>query len=142
MTNTDELGRLVAKLPRRTLDNPALLAEAAERFQIDWPEDYVRLIADHNGVEGYIGDWRLVLSSVEDLPGFNDPDLMEFFPGLVMIGGDGGGESLALDRATREVLLVPLIGSEEDWLVLGTSLTEAFGRMERGEVFDAPYRSG
>jgi hypothetical protein len=140
VTDGDELGRLVARLPRKRLDNPSLLAETGKRLQIEWPDDYVRVISDHNGVEGDIGDWRLVLSSVEDLPDYNDPGLMEFFPGLVIIGGDGGGEYVALDRATGEVLLVPAIGSEEDWLVLGSNLIEAFQRMERGEVFESPYR--
>ena len=116
------------------------LEHVGHRLQIEWPEDYLRLIADHNGVEGDIGEWLLVLFAVEDLLDDNDPDFMEFFPGLVMMGGDGGGECLALDRATGEALLVPMIGDENDWLVLGSNLTEAFQRMESGEVFAAPHR--
>jgi hypothetical protein len=33
-----------------------------------------------------------------------------------------------------------MIGTEEDWLVLGSNLVEAFQRIERGEVFEAPHR--
>jgi hypothetical protein len=138
--DTSELDRLAASLPRKSLDNPALLVEVGERLGVEWPEDYVRLISQHNGVSGDIGDWYLVLSSVEDLPGDNDPAVMEFFPGLVMIGGDGGGEALLLDRATGEVILAPLVGGPEDGLVLGSNLVEALQRMERDEVFDAPHR--
>jgi hypothetical protein len=67
-------------------------------------------------------------------------DAMEFLPSLVIIGGYGGGENLALDRSTGEVLLVPMIGTEEDWLVLASNLVEAFQRMERAAVFEAPHR--
>ena len=99
-----------------------------------------RVVSEHNGVEGDIGDWLLVLTPVEELVERNTDPVMEFFPGLVVIGGDGGGEALAIDRETHEVLLVPWIGGEEDWLVLGRSLTEAFQCMERGGVFDAPHQ--
>lgn len=138
--DTAELERLAAKLPRKPLADPALLARAGERLGIAWPQDYARLVGEHNGVEGHVGEFVLVLSSVEDLPDYNDPALMEFFPGLVHIGGDGGGETLMLDRESGEVILAPMIGGPEDWLVLGSSLVEAFQRMERGEVFNAPRR--
>jgi hypothetical protein len=140
MTDLDELDRLVAKLPRRRLEDPDILAHTGNKLRIEWPKDYVRLIADHNGVEGDLGEWRLVLFAVEDLVDHNDAGFMEFFPGLVMIGGDGGGELLALDRISGDVLIVPMIGDVEDWLVIGSNLTEAFQRMERGEVFAAPHR--
>lgn len=141
MIDTAELTRLSRQLPRADLAHSDLLAEAGRSLGIDWPPEYVAVISEHNGVEGDIGEWLLVLTPVEELVERNTNPVMEFFPGLVMIGGDGGGEALAIDRATNEILLVPWIGGEEDWLVLGATLTEAFQRMERGEVFDAPHRT-
>jgi hypothetical protein len=140
MSAQAELDRLIAKLPRKRLEPQALLAEVGHQLQIEWPADYVRLIADHNGVEGDVGEFLLQLTAVEDLIDYNSPEAMEYFPGLVMIGGDGGGEGLAFDRATGEVILAPLIGGEEDWLVLGANLVEALQRLERGEAFNAPQR--
>ena len=142
VTDTTELKRLSAQLPRADLLHPALLAETGRTLGVEWPRDYVVIISEHNGAEGDIGNWHLVLTPVEQLIEQNINPVMESFPGLVIIGGDGGGEALAIDRATHEVLLVPWIGSEEDWLVLGSTMTEALQRMERGEVFDAPHRTG
>jgi hypothetical protein len=140
MIDTAELTRLSRQLPRADLARPELLGESGRAIGIDWPPEYVAVISAHNGVEGDIGEWFLVLTPAEDLIERNTDPVMEFFPGLVMIGGDGGGEALAIDRATHEILLVPWIGGDEDWLVLGATLIEAFQRMERGDVFDAPHR--
>jgi hypothetical protein len=137
----DELRRLAAQLPQAELERNDLLDDAGRALGIDWPADYQALVRDHNGVEGDIGDWLLVLTPVEDLVERNTDPVMEFFPGLVIFGGDGGGEALAFDRETREVLLVPWIGDQGDWLILGATLTEAFQRMERGRVWEAPLRS-
>ena len=139
MTNLAELTRLAHQLPTAELANHDLLVEAGRTLDVEWPAEYVALVSAHNGAEGVVGDWLLVLTRVEDLVEQNSPQVIEFFPGLVVIGGDGGGEALAIDRATQEILLVPWIGGQEDWLVLGKTLTEAMQRMERAEVFDAPH---
>jgi hypothetical protein len=140
MIDAAELTRLSRQLPRADIAHPEMLAETGRTLGIDWPPEYVAVISAHNGVEGDIGEWLLVLTPVEELVGRNTTPMMEFFPGLVMIGGDGGGEALAIDRATHEILLVPWIGGEQDWLVIGATLTEAFQRMERGDVFNTPHR--
>jgi len=135
-----ELARLVRHLPRAALSDPHVLIDAGQALEIDWPDDYVAVISQHNGVEGDIGEWLLVLRRAEDLVDENRHAVMDFFPDLVVIGGDGAGEALAIDRRSLEILLVPWIGGTGDWLVLGANLTEAFQRMERGEVFQAPRR--
>ena len=141
MPDLAELERLARQLPRASPVSPELLVEAGRALNIEWPPEYVALISAHNGAEGDVGDWLLVLTPVEELIERNTDPLMEFFPGLVIVGGDGGGEALAIDRVSHEILLVPWIGGEEDWLVLGATLTEAMQRMEQGRVFEAPHRS-
>jgi hypothetical protein len=120
---------------------PAILAEAGRALAIAWPADYAAVLAEHDGVQGDVGEWLLVLWPAEELVERNTGDHMEFFPGLVLVGGDGAGEALALDRETGEVLLVPWVGGPEDWLVLGATLGEALARMERDAVFEAPRRA-
>ena len=137
---TDDITSLASNLPDSDPADPAVLRAAGEALGIVWPSDYVALVAAHDGVEGDVGTFGLVLTPVEDLVETNNNEVMEFFPGLVVIGGDGGGEALAIDPRSGEVLLVPWIGAEEDWLVLGATLTDAFRRMARGEVFAAPHR--
>ena len=135
---TPELRELVSRLPASPIRDESVLLDAGRRLHIEWPADYVDVVTAHNGVEGDIGDWLLVLTAAEDLVEVNENEVMEFFPGLVMIGGDGGGEALALHRETGEVILAPWIAEQAAWLVLGSTFTEALNRMFRGEVFDAP----
>lgn len=136
---TDDITRLASTLPDSDPPDPAALRAAGEALGIEWPSDYVTLVTAHNGLEGDIGTFGLVLT-VDELVQINNHEVMEFFPGLVVIGGDGGGEALAIDRRSGEVLLVPWIGAQEDWLVLGSTLTDALRRMTRGDVFAAPHR--
>jgi len=138
MTTEDHLARLIAGLPRSPLDDSAILDEAGRTLGIEWPDDFVAVMRDHDGVEGEVGDWNLVLRRAAELVEANTDPVMEFFPDLVIVGGDGGGEALAIHRHTHEVLLVPWIGSREDWLVLGRSFTEALQRMQSGTILDAP----
>ena len=139
---TDDITGLASSLPHSDPADPAALREAGQVLGIEWPSDYVALVAAHNGAEGDIGTFGLVLTPVEELVEVNKHEVMQFFPGLVMIGGDGGGEALAIDRRSGEVLLVPWIGAQEDWLVLGPTLTDAFRRMAHGDTFTAPHRHG
>lgn len=135
-----DIRALARNLPRSDPANTSALDAAGRALEIEWPSDYVALVAEHNGVEGDVGPFGLVLTPVEDLIEVNAHEVMQFFPGLVVIGGDGADEALAIDPRSGEVLLVPWIGAEEDWLVLGPTLTDAFRRMALGEVFSAPHR--
>ncbi len=138
MAENAHLTELTAALPTTPLRDHAALAQAAEALDIKWPDDYLAVIEAHDGVEGDVGEWNLVLRAAAELVEANTDPVMEFFPDLVIIGGDGGGEALAIHRRTGEVLLVPWIGTQDDWLVLGRTFTEALERMQNGTVFDAP----
>ena len=100
-----EVDRLTAALPRRSLIDRTALAAAGRTLGVVWPADYEHVISGHDGVEGDVGDWRLVLWPVEELVDHNTGDHMQSFAGLVLLGGDGAGEALALDRSSGEVLL-------------------------------------
>ena len=75
-----ELARLTAALPRAPLDDLSALDAVAEELQIHWPADYVALISEHDGVEGEVGEWIVVLTAVADLVDEND-GVAEFWPG-------------------------------------------------------------
>jgi hypothetical protein len=62
----------------------------------------------------------------------------EMRPGLVFFGSNLCGEYLAYDRTTRDVLLVPCIGDDDDAIFLGHTLAEAVRKLSRGEVFKDP----
>ncbi len=132
-----ELARLTAALPRAPLGDPSALDAVAEELQIHWPADYIALISEHDGVEGEVGEWIVVLTAVADLVDEND-GVGEFWPGLVFFGSDGAEEHLAYDRQTLDVLLVRSDGGGDTWIILGSNLTEAFQHFERDDVFDNP----
>jgi hypothetical protein len=139
---TDDLVRLAAGLPERPLTDSGALVDAGQRLRIDWPADYIALISRHNGVEGDVGEFGLVLTAVEELVTTNDADFADMFPGLVLIGGDGAGEALAIHRKTGQILLVPWIGDADDWLLLGDTITDAFRTLANGGAFTAPRPFG
>jgi len=160
-----ELARLVQKLKPGEPADQAVLAAAGKELEIEWPADYRALMIELGAAEGFVGEnyvrFTPCTQLVEinhlaqrppklDLPvparpawmakykwGNDEPE-EEFFPGLVLIGSNGGGENLAFDRKTGAVVLVPAIGNIEDAILLGANLTEALQSFERDDMFDDP----
>ena len=81
-------------------------------------------------------DW--LKRSLEEWRWAAPPPPEQLRSGLIFFGSGGGGELLAFDRDTGAVLLVPAIGSDEDSILLGSTLVEALGHIERGDTFDDP----
>jgi hypothetical protein len=162
-----ELARLTAGIQSDSEPDPAALQEAAQGLHFDWPAEYVALMETRDGGEGFVGEGYVRLDPARDLIAFNralqtpfewpqpeapaslgphlergqqqtDAPPDELRPGLVFFGSDGGGEYLAFDRHTGNVLLVPAIGDDEDAILLGSTLSEALGHFERGDIFDDP----
>ena len=135
----NELQRLTAAFPPSPLADPSLLEQTAEVLDFDWPADYRALLMDHNGVEGQVGTWYVVLTPVEDL--IEDNAHNDWSSHALIIGSDGAEEHFAFDRKTREVLLIRSDDDGSNWIILGTNLAEAFAHLERDDVFDDPrYR--
>ena len=137
-----DLTSLVDGLPDRLLDDADLLREVGRRLGIDWPADYLTMISQHNGVEGDVGKFALVLTAVEELVEANGATVAAMFPDLVLLGGDGGGEALAIHRHTGQLLLVPWIGAREDWLLLGDTVTNGLRTLAEGRAFSSPRPFG
>jgi cell wall assembly regulator SMI1 len=83
--------------------------------ELGWkmPQDYRDFLLKKNGGEGLIGDNYLILWSAEDLAQFNkDYEVLEYAPGLILIGSDGGGEGFAFDVREKPapIVQVPFIG--------------------------------
>lgn len=133
-----ELAGLVSRLPEVAPADRLVLNEAGLALGIHWPAEYVALMSSRNGGNGWIGAWFVQLWPADELAETNRAMQTddEFYPGLVLFGSDGGGEALAFDKETGDVLLVPFIGGLDDRIFLGHTMTEAFRRFERDDVFE------
>ena len=105
----------------------AAIHEATTLLGYSLPSDYVQLLQQYNGGEGFIGENYLILWKAEELGTFNrEYEVKHYAPGLVLFGSNGGGEAYALDMRndTMPVVRVPFIGMELSYArVLATTLT-------------------
>lgn len=107
------------------------------------PEDYKNFLMESNGFEGssrhgaYFQLW-----STREMPEHNGASrAREFYPGVLLIGSDGGGEAFAIswNGEEPEYLAVPWIGSfPEDNLVLGRTFFEFVREWGRRLSADGP----
>ena len=64
------------------------------------PEDYYAFLKSHNGLEGEIESrpyWLQLYPADEVARIERQGTFQDFFPGLFVIGGNGGGEAIAFD---------------------------------------------
>lgn len=83
------------------------------------PADYLRIVQTSDSVEEMLPNAYFVLWSLDEVVDINVRDtygLQQTIPGLLLIGGDGGGELLAFDMREEPaaVVLVNAIGSSWD----------------------------
>ena len=104
--------------------------EAAEfHLGLQFPQDYVEFMLASNGAEGSIGANGYVrFWPVEELVDMNDGySVLEYAPGFVLFGSNGGGEAFAFDGRTENISLVelPFIPmTADEALVRGKTFTE------------------
>jgi hypothetical protein len=118
--------------------NPGATPDMVRRIEsslgIRFPPDYFEFLTQANGGEGWVGQQYLQLWRVEQIPEFNEGyNASELFPGLVLIGSDGGDEAYALDVRSDKVTFVetPFIGFEEDTRKVADSFVEFLTTLSR-----------
>ncbi len=104
------------------------IAEAEVQIGRKLPRDYVEFLFQSNGAEGFVGKSYLVLWRIEDLARNNEAiQVNDFTPGLLLFGGDGGGEVYGFDMREEiaPVVEIPLIPLEwEEAIIRGHTFTE------------------
>lgn len=93
------------------------------------PEDYLSLLREANGGEGFVGEQYLILWRAEELIDFNrEYEVDTYAPGLVLFGSTGGGEAFGFDTRSEpySVVLVPFVGMD---LGHATKVAESFSRL-------------
>jgi hypothetical protein len=110
-------------------------AELGVRF----PDDYVHLMTFSNGLEGFIeldrdGGFYIRIDPIDEMMSETAQQLAaEFWPHLIVFGGDGGGEAFAFDtRDEMKVVMFPWTGGADDAIPQTPTLLEF---LQRGLVF-------
>jgi hypothetical protein len=97
--------------------SPESIARCQAGLSFSLPADYVQLLREMDGGEGFIGDHYLMLWSVERFVEMNTGTYFaEAAPGLIVFGSDGGGDAFAFDTrsAPPPIVMVPNVGMEWD----------------------------
>ncbi|MFD1873166.1 hypothetical protein [Hymenobacter bucti] len=66
-----------------------------------------------------------------------DREAAEVYPGYFLIGADGGGEALAIEKDTGNFVAVPFIGHDEETaVVIGRTWDDFLQRLQTDNLFD------
>jgi hypothetical protein len=112
-----------------------LAAEA--RLGVRFPDDYRAYMIREDGGAGWYGEIYLALHSIDEVVELNEiHDHQDAIPGLVLIGGDGGGEVSVFAKCQPPVVLVNLVsGGWHEASYQAASFTEFMEQRARGEEF-------
>jgi hypothetical protein len=94
------------------------------------PKSYLAFLKRSNGGEGFVGDRYIQLWRAEQLVEMNSGyKTAAFFPNLLFIGSNGGGEAYAFDvsRSDATVFAVPFIGLPTDAKAIAGSFDSFLG---------------
>lgn len=106
------------------------------------PADYLVFIFSNNIIRdycnySYLGIDGSYLYGAADLIETNlDYSAAEFYPGYFLIGSNGGGEALAIEKATGYFVITPFIGHDDETSVtIGQTWLEFWQRLQAGNLF-------
>ena len=90
------------------------------------PKDYVDFLLQTNGYEGQLGQSYSIFTPVDKIEEFTQLYGTQFFPWIIFIGTDGGGDMYVIDKRTNPLQfgLLPFISSDEDFIPLGDTFEE------------------
>ncbi|MGR3808246.1 SMI1/KNR4 family protein [Pasteurella testudinis] len=81
------------------------------------PEDYLEFMLSCNGGEGFVGDDYFILWEIDDLINYNkEYEVNKYLTNVFLIGSNGGGEAIGFKLENMNVIRVPFIGMDEDYI--------------------------
>jgi len=101
-----ELANFIAGLSPGPPGDLDALGAAGRALGIEWPPDYVAVMASRDGGEGEIDGWPIRLWPAGKLADVNAGPRSRIGSGIVWFGWDGRGEDYGFDRATGKVVLL------------------------------------
>ncbi|MGB3149694.1 MAG: SMI1/KNR4 family protein [Maribacter sp.] len=121
--------------------NPGITLEQLVSLKLPerLPTDYIELLKQFNGGEGEIGEEYVVFDKAEVLLEYNSScGIEEFDKDIFIIGGNGGGELMAIDFRSKKptYILIPFIFEYDAIIELGSSIDELFDRIYTTGFFE------
>ena len=105
------------------------------------PDDYKNFALNYVEYDDFIGKQNVSLWNFDEIIEINSNyQIFNYLPKTIGIGGNGGGEFIAIeelaDRSLR-IILSPFIIEKEAHIAIGSSFTDFIQRLENGkEWFD------
>jgi hypothetical protein len=101
------------------------------------PNDYKNFALNYLEYEDYIGNQNVRLWNFDEIIEINsDYQIFNYLPKTIGIGGNGGGEFIAIeelaDRSLR-IVLSPFIIEKEAHIEIGNSFTDFLQRLDNGK---------
>ena len=131
------LPKLLQSCSTRDGASVAVVEEAERTLGTELPAEYKAFLLETDGVEGFLAeDAFFSLWSAADLPELNDAySVLEFVPGLTLIGTDGGDTGYGFRRheGRLEYVSVPLVGMATATIeVMGESFAQLVQSVAEG----------
>lgn len=109
----------------------AELEKILPQLPANLPKSYINFLRNHNGANGDLPIQPLYfqLWQIDELVQANqDAEIQKYLPSYFGIGGNGGGELIAVNLENQKIFAIPFIGMEEQdaWLI-----AESFEDFER-----------
>jgi hypothetical protein len=144
-----ELAAFIATLVPASPGDLDALGVAGRALGIEWPLDYVAVMAERDGGSGVIDGWPVHLYPAGMLVRANTDSPAWTGSGMVRIGWDGLGEDYGFDRVTGKVVLRANGGEVEvmrdslvDWLRRPPDFRDSRGEAARNLARAAARREG
>lgn len=126
------------KCPKRTEKSLLTIGEIENIVKCRLPNDYKKYVQYYLGFEEHIGQEFVRLWDFDDLIDANkDYEIFDNLPNTLGIGGNGGGEFIAIEWVEEDrhrVVISPMIDlDKENFIEIGTSFTDFLFRLDTGQ---------
>lgn len=126
---------------KRTNKPKTTFEESEKIINFKLPNDYKTFALNYSGLEGFIGEQYIRLWDFDEVIEMNiDYQIFEHLPNTLAIGGNGGGEYIAIEQLndnSLRIVLSPFLIEEEAHIEIGISFTDFLERLEnRKEWFE------
>jgi hypothetical protein len=126
------------KCPKRTEKSKTIIDQIENIINFKLPSDYKAYIQNYLGFEEHIGQEYVRLWDFDELVEVNKGyGITNNLPHTLGIGGNGGGEFIALemtDESNLRVVLSPFIDLDKKYHIeIGTSFTDFLIRLDSGQ---------
>jgi len=136
----NEVGELLIKYncPKRAAKPIITVEEIENTVNFKLPDDYLTFAQNYSGFEEFIGEEFVRLWDFDELAERNKGyQIFTYLPKTLGIGGNGGGEFIAmeqLDDGKLRIVLSPFIDLDRQYHIeIGTSFTDFLMRLDNGE---------